>query len=159
MLEIGSRRSSRRAWWADLRAQFGEGKQWIGIDMQPGIGVDYVANATDLAYEPNTFETVICCEMLEHAVNPRAVLAEAARVLTSPGWILITTPFCFPVHAFPDDYWRFTESGLRVMLEHAGFCDIETKEIAPFEMVLDDHGAEPVTVTAHLHVAAIGCHW
>ena len=37
---------------------------------------------------------------------------------TLVGMLLLSVPFAFPIHEHPYDYWRFTEQGLRVLLEN-----------------------------------------
>jgi SAM-dependent methyltransferase len=68
-----------------------------------------------------TVDTVIATETLEHVEDPRQFLSEARRVLKNDGWILLTVPFSARWHYIPQDYWRFTPSGLRILLESSGF--------------------------------------
>lgn len=72
------------------------------------------------------FDGVICCDILEHAEDPQAVLKECYRVLKKEGKILITVPFQFQPHGdegeikYPD-FWRFTADGLSLITKKAGF--------------------------------------
>jgi SAM-dependent methyltransferase len=86
-----------------------------------------------------TFGAVLCAETLEHVRDPHRALRNLEMAMRGGAWILITTPFAFPVHNYPDDYWRFTPSGLAVLLEDAGFTDIETHGFNNFTMPLRDH--------------------
>jgi len=69
-------------------------------------------------------DTVLATETLEHVSEPRQFLSEASRVLRDGGRIILTVPFSARWHYIPADYWRFTPSGLRRLLEDAGFTDI-----------------------------------
>jgi SAM-dependent methyltransferase len=69
-------------------------------------------------------DVVLATETLEHVPDPPTFLAEAFRCLKPGGRVIITVPFSARWHYIPYDYWRFTPSGLRVLLEQAGFGDI-----------------------------------
>lgn len=73
--------------------------------------------------ESASVDTVIATETLEHVAQPRQFLKEARRVLKPDGWLLLTVPFAARWHYIPYDYWRFTPSGLQVVLKDAGFAD------------------------------------
>lgn len=64
---------------------------------------------------------LLATETLEHVVNPSAFLAEAHRCLRPEGQLILTVPFSARWHYIPHDYWRFTPSSLRLLLERAGF--------------------------------------
>jgi hypothetical protein len=56
------------------------------------------------------------------------------------GWIVVTTLTSFPIHGFPDDYYRYTPSGLKLLLEDAGFKNVVTENAGHIEIQLNDHG-------------------
>ena len=63
-----------------------------------------------------SFDTVICCETLEHLHHPRAALTELARVLRPGGRLFLTTPnYLGPMGAYRGYLRltgrRFTEEG------------------------------------------------
>jgi SAM-dependent methyltransferase len=82
--------------------------------------VDVMSSAEDLPFADETFDCVLCTEVLEHCSNPRAVMREVSRVLRPGGRAFVTTPFLVPLHEMPYDYYRFTPSALRELSEHAG---------------------------------------
>jgi len=140
VLEIGSRLHDAGAWWL-VNRDLASG-QWTGTDLQPGIGVDVVADIhSPPAHWRGRFTGIVCSEVLEHVQRPWAALPQI-RTLMQPGALLIVTaPACFPQHAFPDDYYRYTESGLRTLLYDAGFIGIQTASSGSVNFLLDDHGA------------------
>ena len=69
-------------------------------------------------------DMVLCTEVLEHVIEPRVLLAEAHAALRPGGQLLMTVPFAARWHFVPYDYWRFTPSSLKHLLEEAGFADI-----------------------------------
>jgi ubiquinone/menaquinone biosynthesis C-methylase UbiE len=61
----------------------------------------FQADAEAIALASATFDTVICCETLEHLHEPRAALKELARVLRPGGRLFLTTPNYFgPMGAY-----------------------------------------------------------
>lgn len=71
-----------------------------------------------------TVDVVLSTETLEHVPKPGVFLAEARRVLRDSGRIVLTVPFSARWHYIPHDYWRYTPSSLRNLLEDAGFTDV-----------------------------------
>lgn len=85
----------------------------VGIDIKPGPGVDTVASVYDIPFPDASFDNVLCMSVLEHLEDPPRAIAEMRRVLKEGGRIIVSTPFLFPLHDAPGDYWRFTAYGLR----------------------------------------------
>ncbi|HJZ06333.1 MAG TPA: methyltransferase domain-containing protein [Patescibacteria group bacterium] len=126
VLEVGSRLHNPDCWWINNH-DLATGN-WTGIDMQEGHGVDVVADTHSLPVDwSNKFTGILCSEVLEHVKRPWIAIPEMFRVLQPGGTIIITTLFCFHVHGYPDDYYRYTDSGLKTLLSDAGFVDINTK--------------------------------
>lgn len=64
---------------------------WVGVDLQPGPGVDVVADVRD--WQPLgdvKADLTLCLEVLEHARDWRGVV-RACKNLTKPGGLLIVT--------------------------------------------------------------------
>jgi 2-polyprenyl-6-hydroxyphenyl methylase/3-demethylubiquinone-9 3-methyltransferase len=49
-------------------------------------------NAEPLPYEEATFDAALCLEVIEHVVDPRALVREIARVLRPGGSLYLSTP-------------------------------------------------------------------
>jgi len=88
---------------------------YVNVDLVAVPGVDVVANAEQLPFRAETFERVECDAVLEHVEAPYKVMEEIERVLKSPGYAHLVTPFCHPYHAYPADFRRFTLDGLKQM--------------------------------------------
>lgn len=139
VLEIGSRLTNPAAWWI-VNRDLARGR-WTGMDMQPGHGVDVVADMHSLPPEwAGRFSGVLCSEVLEHVARPWVALPKLREVIRPGGWAIFTTLFAFPEHGFPDDYYRYSRSGLRLLLEDAGFTNVQTEYAGSVALELNDHG-------------------
>jgi SAM-dependent methyltransferase len=104
---------------------------YIGLDTEnaadfgyalPGVGRIEASGRWPVA--DGSADVVLATETLEHVVDPSRFLAEARRCLRPGGRIILTVPFSARWHYIPHDYWRLTPSGLRLLLEGAGFADV-----------------------------------
>lgn len=99
---------------------------YTGIDIPHSLhkkdAVDIFANAHQLPFKKDTFDTVLCLEILEHVKQPLEVLKEINRVL-KPGCVLIlSAPQNYWLHKDPKDFYRFTQQGLiELAKEQTGF--------------------------------------
>ena len=155
VLEVGSRVHTPAAWWCTNR-DLAQGA-WTGIDIQAGDGVDLVADLHALPAEwAGRFSGVVCSEVLEHVARPWLALPELRRVMRPGGLLVMTTLFAFPEHGYPDDFYRYSRSGLALLLSDAGFRDVSTEYAGEIPITLNDHGEPGV---AHrrlpLHVFAV----
>ena len=115
VLEIGSRDVTLDH-NGSPRPLFADATEYIGIDQEAGHGVDRVMYSKDICHTFgfNSFNTVICCEMLEHDISFLTTLWLIHDVIKEEGYLIITTPtFGFPLHRYPKDYWRFGEDAFR----------------------------------------------
>ena len=82
--------------------------------------VDLISSATALPFQNDSFDCIVCTEVLEHLPEPINVLNEFRRVLKKNGMLFLTTPFLVPLHEMPNDYYRYTPSALHYMAKQAG---------------------------------------
>lgn len=99
-------------------------KTYVGVDVQPGPTVDFVARAESLPFDDASFDCALCTQVLEHSEDPHKVCTELYRVLRPAGVAFISTHGVARYHALPgsdaDDYWRWTHAGLERLLRNAG---------------------------------------
>jgi SAM-dependent methyltransferase len=92
--------------------------KYTGLDMREGPNVDIVANGNELPFPNDHFDIVVCVETFEHDKYFWKTIEQVRRVLRPGGVVIFTAPgINFGIHEFPGDYWRFTESGLRSLIE------------------------------------------
>ncbi len=101
------------------------------INIDPAIEPTWIVNAGDaFPAESEAFDTVLSMNTLEHVFEPVFVIDEMCRVLKPGGALAISTPFLFPIHGHPDDFFRPTPSWYRQVLERAGFHQVEIVPLA-----------------------------
>lgn len=101
------------------------------LDIDPRSGADFVADITadNSALIPGeSFDVVVCTEVLEHTVQPFDAVDEIWRVLRPGGTALVTTPFNLRIHGPLPDCWRFTEHGLRALFKRYELVELRALE-------------------------------
>jgi len=82
-----------------------------------------------LPIDDDSFDIVLCTQVLEHVDDPAAAVREMHRVTKPGGRVLASTHGVMVFHPNPNDYWRWTHTGLRRLFELNGEWD--TIEVAP----------------------------
>ncbi len=101
------------------------------VNIDPKIDPTWVIGVGDaLPAEATGYDTTLAINTLEHIFEARDVINQLSRALKPGGLLLATTPFLYPIHAHPDDYFRPTPSWYRAALTKAGFKDIEVVPLA-----------------------------
>lgn len=117
--------------------------QFTMTDLDPALG-HRVLDITDPGTELGTFDLVLCCNVLEHVADLPAAIDGLASVCAEDGEIFASTPYVYPYHDEPHDYWRPTVHGLtylfarrfdRVVVSSTGLRRF------PFQIFV--HAAEP----------------
>jgi SAM-dependent methyltransferase len=105
--------------------------EYVGVDMRPGKNVDIVLDAHDIEREfgKERFDTIVCCEMMEHDNAFWVTMKAIGEVLKPGGRLILTTRgIDFPLHEYPSDYWRFTVGAGIELAKIAGLVEIECEE-------------------------------
>ncbi len=114
--EFGSLQVPGQEGFADLRPLF-PGKRYVGSDMREGLGVDVVLDLHHIALPDHSVGTVLAMDTLEHVAFPHRALEELHRILRDDGTVILSSVMRMRIHAYPNDYWRFTPEGFRVLLQ------------------------------------------
>ena len=86
--------------------------------------LDIVSDIVEIPEETNSFDAVMCVEVLEHLPNPDRAIKEFGRLLRPGGTLVITAPFCSLTHMAPyhfcsgfSRYWferQLTDYGFQI---------------------------------------------
>lgn len=95
---------------------------YIGIDFYKTEQAKMVADLnSNIPVADNSFDTALCISVLEHLLEPQNALNEIYRILKPGGHLLLTTPWIFPFHGEPNDYFRYSRNALEYMFQKSGF--------------------------------------
>lgn len=82
---------------------------------------DYMASLDKLPMEDDSFDVVLCTQVLEHVKYPQKVVKELYRIMKPSGYLYLTAPQAWGIHDEPDNYFNFTKYGLKLLFDEAGF--------------------------------------
>ena len=125
-----------------LDAGAGEGRfkpffahaEYVGVDFAQGdpswnySGLDVIGRLEELPFPNGSFDHVLSIVVLEHTPQPDRVIEEFRRVLRPGGMVHLVVPHMWEEHQRPYDFFRFTSSGIRYLLEGSG---IRIRKIHP----------------------------
>lgn len=96
----------------------------VGCDVEYCIhnqtAVDVFATLDELPFENNTFDTILCTNVLEHVAENEKAFSELSRVLKYNGYMLVSVPFLYPAHEVPHDFYRYSFYGLMYQMKKNG---------------------------------------
>lgn len=106
----------------------GHASSYLGTDVFSSPSVDRVCPAEALDVDDACADVVLCLSVLEHVNSPQRSVAELSRILRPGGVVFASTHGAFPWHPYPQDHWRWTQTGLPILFEHSG--NFESIEIS-----------------------------
>lgn len=92
----------------------------VSVDIDPKRNPDILDDIVNSSIESDSFDFIICAEVLEHVENPFEAVNNIMRIVKTGGDVLISTPFIFPTHDAPYDFFRYTEFGLKKLFSNIG---------------------------------------
>jgi uncharacterized protein YbaR (Trm112 family) len=83
----------------------------LDIDVVPYV--DIVGDGHRLPIKSESIDKVFMRAVMEHVAHPDVFASEVDRVLKKNGLLFNMIPFIFPLHAYPNDYFRYTPEGIK----------------------------------------------
>jgi len=96
------------------------------------------------------YDLVVAEQVLEHVCDPGRAIQNAYSMLRDGGWLLVTTPFLIKLHQKGQDYWRWAEEGLKMLIVKNGF---------PEDKVITNSWGNRACVRANLYDFALWIPW
>jgi SAM-dependent methyltransferase len=116
-----------------FRALLPKAAHYTGLDIPAAddFGMRHHGEIVDfdglsIPFPDASFDHILCTEVLEHADDPTALIAEMHRVLRPGGTLAATVPFSARVHHAPLDHHRFTRYRLARMF--STFVEVKIEE-------------------------------
>jgi ubiquinone/menaquinone biosynthesis C-methylase UbiE len=100
----------------------------LSFDIYASAFTTFVADAHRIPVRDASIDGVWVQAVLEHVLDPVAVVAEIRRTLKPGAWVYAETPFMQQVHEGPFDFTRFTHSGHRWLFRD--FDEVESGSVA-----------------------------
>ena len=113
--EVGSRSVAPDS--ATKRALFPRAARYIGVDIHAAANVDIVGDAHflhEMLGEARA-DLVFSGAVLEHLSCPWLFSAAVNRTLKPGGLTFHATHQAWPIHEAPNDFWRFSDEGLKIL--------------------------------------------
>lgn len=101
-------------------------EEYVTLDHRDEAEPDIVGDLNEPLELDGSFDAVFCLEVFEYVWNPVEAHRNLARALRPGGVLYVSYPFVYPIHEPAGlDYLRYTEDGVRKLLDVAGF-DVKT---------------------------------
>ena len=110
---------------------FKNSNNYVGVEVsgnKENLKSDIYYNGIALPFADNTFDSILCTEVLEHVEQLDDVMIELYRVLKPGGRMIVTSPFICIEHEMPYDFRRFTTNGLINLMKKNNFKILKSQK-------------------------------
>jgi SAM-dependent methyltransferase len=107
--------------------------RYVGIDIIDADKFDYrnsdvvTFDGVHIPFPDDSFDAVICTEVLEHVADFQGLVDEIRRVMKEGAEAIVTVPWSARRHYVPYDYFRYTPSTLATVFDRFREVEIETR--------------------------------
>ena len=123
------------------------GAEYVGIDLEPGNGVDLVLpDPYAYPFADGSFDMVVSTSCFEHDPMFWLTFLEAGRVLAPGGVLYINAPSSGSYHTHPWDNWRFYPDASHALELWAARSGMALRAIESFIVTGRDHWNDYVMI-------------
>jgi SAM-dependent methyltransferase len=110
---------------AEMQAQGNFSVTSVDIDAarKPDVVADIITYAPKMSYD-----AIVMIEVLEHVKDPGRAIENVYGLLKPGGCLFLSTPFLFPLHDRPMDFFRFTRYGLELLFGQFATVEIRARD-------------------------------
>lgn len=113
VLDVGCGMKPYYPWFADAVS-------YIGLDVVDNPAAELKGQVEALPVDDQSFDIVLCNQVLEHCDDPAQAVRELRRVTAPGGRVLASTHGVQVYHPSPNDLWRWTHAGLEKLFRDNG---------------------------------------
>ena len=113
--------------------------------------LDYVCDAAHIPEASDSFDVILCTQVLEHVPDPFAICGECCRLLKTGGWFLVSVPQTNEIHEPPHDYFRYTKYGIEELARRSGFGVKEIESLGGYWTMRVRDSQRFLITTFHLY--------
>src|SRR5690606_7297991 len=117
---------------------FSRATEYVGVDLAVS-GHDHHDSKVDVFYDGKTlpfpsqsFDAVVCFQVLEHVFNIDELIVEMRRVLKPGGLLLVSLPLTWDEHEIPYDFARYTSFGIKHILSKHHFSVLKLEKTTTY---------------------------
>jgi len=115
ILEIGGRSET---YYKNLIISYFDNSTYSNMDISFTSDDVIIGDITDCKnIKDNSYDIIISSDVFEHINKPWDAAKEIIRILKPNGLSLHSTLFSWRFHPCPNDYYRFTHEGMKVLFE------------------------------------------
>ncbi len=113
ILEIGSGKKVNGKNIYSYKKFFDESNDFLCSDMNPAFGHEKI-DITQMNIKER-YDIILCLNVLEHVYDYEKAIENMHNALKKGGTIVCFTPYIYPLHDLPHDYFRFSKNALQKM--------------------------------------------
>jgi len=157
VLDVGAGTCPYRALFSHCEYRTHDFKKYKGVKLgnttEYGT-IDYESEITKIPVPDQSFDVVLCTEVLEHVPEPLEAVREMMRILKPGGCLLLTAPLGSGLHQLPFHFYGgYTPEWYRYAAQKFGF---EINEISPnggyFKLLAQECGRLAWTMEDHCNL-------
>lgn len=115
ILELGSGEKVKGKFIYSDKNKFHPSNEFIRSDIYPEFG-HMVVDVTTMSFKEE-FDMILCLNVLEHVFEFHTAVKKMYKALKPGGILVISTPYAYPIHMPPNDFFRYSAFALKKLLK------------------------------------------